>query len=103
MLSSILMKRKAMKQNKKPTIKYRKDYKVPSHLIDTTDLYFDLNEDVTIVTNHMHIRKNPASSESGDILVLDGKEQKLVSIKIDNQTILDRRYEIGRASCRERG
>ena len=83
-----------MKQNKKPTIKYRKDYKVPSHLIDTTDLYFDLNEDVTIVTNHMHIRKNPASSESGDILVLDGKEQKLVSIKIDNQTILDRRYEL---------
>ena len=83
-----------MKQNQKPTIKYRKDYKVPSHLIDTTDLYFDLNEEVVVVTNRMHIRKNPASSECGDILVLDGKEQKLVSININNQTILDRRYEI---------
>ena len=59
---------------------YRKDYIVATHLIKTTNLFFDLYEDKTIVTNIMSIVKNPESNSEKSQLILDGEYLKLISV-----------------------
>ncbi len=61
---------------------YRKAYRPPSFWIDRVDLDFDLNENVTIVTARLTVRR---SSEAGkdDPLVLMGDALELRSVRID--------------------
>ena len=78
----------------KPQAKYRKDYQVPSHLINTVDLYIDLGEDVTIVTALFSVCVNKEFLGSAKQLILDGKEQKLKSVKINNTLLRSDQYEL---------
>ena len=42
---------------------FRKDYKVPSHLIDSVHLEFDLDPDSSSVTSTMDVRPNPETDD----------------------------------------
>jgi len=78
-----------------PAAIHLKDYKVPPFLIDKTELIFDLDDSVTIVTSHLHMRRNPASKEGNAPLVLDGGEDvKLVAIAIDDYQLPEAEYRL---------
>ena len=70
-----------------------KDYKVPPYLIDTTELHVEINEDVTVVTTTMSIRRNPDSQHITNDLVLDGgKELVNRSIAINDRELLSNEF-----------
>ena len=73
---------------------YRKDYQVPSHLIDTVNLVFDLDLESTSVINTMHIRPNPDFPDQDGTLVLNGENLTLVSVTADGNTLSESDYEL---------
>lgn len=73
---------------------FRKDYQVPTHLIDTVDLTFDLHPQKTRVINVMHIKPNPQSHTGSSDLVLNGRELSLIDIKKDGLTIEQDQYRV---------
>jgi aminopeptidase N len=78
-----------------PSAIYLKDYKVPPFLIDKTELTFDLDEAVTVVTSRLHMRRNPASGKSTCPLILDGGEDvKLVAVAMDDYPLPPEEYRI---------
>ncbi len=74
--------------------KLLKDYKVPSYLVDQVNLYIELGEVETIVTSQLTIRRNPESEKLLDKIVLDGEEQILLSVKINDQVLLSSQYQL---------
>ncbi|RJS95042.1 aminopeptidase N [Salinisphaera sp. Q1T1-3] len=66
-----------------PQAKYRADYQVPTFLIDTVDLDFDIQADATRVTATHTVRRNPAAPEGASRWRLDGRDLRLVHIAID--------------------
>ncbi len=76
----------------KPEVKYLKDYKVPEYLINTIDLYVNLDEEITSVKTTMKIIKNPESKENSKKLVLNGEEIELKSLFLDKKNTND--YEV---------
>lgn len=72
----------------------RADYKVPSHLIDTVELEFDLDKDDTLVVNRMKVRPNPESSDKSFKLFLNGEDITLHSINIDGMDASDKTENI---------
>ncbi|MFT2098656.1 aminopeptidase N [Marinomonas sp. 2405UD66-6] len=83
-----------MKESQPSTI-YLKDYKVPPFLIDKTELTFDLDEAVTIVTSRLHMRRNPAYGKSTVPLTLDGGEGvKLIGLAMDDYALPPEEYRI---------
>lgn len=72
---------------------YRRDYRAPSHLIDTVRLEFDLDPESTAVINTMHVRPNPEASGDG-ILTLMGEDLTLVSVAIDGRPLSAAEYEL---------
>ena len=78
-----------------PSAIYLKDYKVPPFLIDKTELTFELDEAVTIVTSRLHMRRNPASGKSTSPLILDGGEDvKLLAVAMDGYPLPSEEYRI---------
>jgi aminopeptidase N len=75
------------------TTTYRKDYQPSSHLIDAIDLTIDLHETITHVTAKMYVRQNPLA-EKTDVLVLNGEKQRLRLVKINDERLMQREYEI---------
>jgi len=74
------------------TVKYRQDYKPSSFLIDTVHLTVDLSEEKARVTAILAIygnKENPATE-----LILDGCQQKLLSVKINNQVVDPSQYNV---------
>src|SRR3982751_4287855 len=63
-------------------ITYRKDYTPPAFNIHTIDLEVRIGEEVTEVKSHLHISKQKEAP-----LILQGKEQELISIKLNNSDI----------------
>ncbi len=84
---------------KKPTELRLKDYKPPTHLLDKTDLTFELNaEDDVVVTSRLQVRPNPVSKESKQTLKLKGAPgrapkgshmptMKLLEVKLDGKKL----------------
>jgi len=77
-----------------PRTTYLKDYKVPEFLIDTIDLEFELEEDITKVKSQMHFTKNSASDYTGSDLILQGEKLILKSITIDGEILDAARYQV---------
>ncbi len=65
----------------------RKDYIVPTHLIDTVFLTFYLKPQSTEVLAKMDIRSNPESAIPNNELELMGEDIRLLSIKIDGNEL----------------
>ena len=75
-----------------PEVKYRKDYTVPAFLVDTLDLDFQLNEDVTTVRATMVISRNLDFPDHGAPLVMDGEDLELVEVKVDGVALPPTQY-----------
>jgi aminopeptidase N len=64
---------------------YLRDYKAPDFQVSEVDLFFNLNEGITTVTQKTRYKK----SGQAENLVLDGEELKLVSVKLNGQAVTD--------------
>ena len=64
------------------------EYLPPSYSIEKVDLKFELSETATIVTATMVGHKNAGSEDQNSILKLNGENQRLVSLKL-NETFLN--------------
>ncbi len=78
----------------KPKVKYLKDYKVPEYLIDETELYVSLDENITSIKTTLKIRKNPESSENSKTLVLNGEDIELKVVHLNNKTLDKSDYSV---------
>jgi len=67
---------------------YLKDYTVPSFLVESLDLNFDLYEDETLVTSSAVYYKNPESKQD-NTLVLDGEGHEIISIIVNDKDFSD--------------
>ena len=63
-----------------PAPTYRKDYKTPNYLIKTTDLIFELKEELTIVHSKIACYQNLNSNDKSNTLFLNGENLTLLSI-----------------------
>jgi aminopeptidase N len=80
-------------QNTHPNPVYRNDYQVPPYLIQHVELKFILNAEQTYVSSHLTMRRNPASQQSDDGLVLMGENLTLLSIALDGQPLASNAYQ----------
>ena len=68
---------------------YLKDYQSPEYQIDKVELFFDLDEEFSFLTNHMWIQKTKPESHS---LILDGEKLELVSVELNGQKLSAEQY-----------
>lgn len=80
-----------MRTDTPPTI-YRKDYAVPSYLVDTVEMGFDLTPARTIVATRIVMHRNPASTEQD--IVLYGEEIELLQLRLNGKTLHARDYHL---------
>lgn len=66
-----------------------KDYKVPTHLIPTVELEFDLHETATVVRSRLAVQRNPASKEKHANLVLNGENLVLQSVSMNGVALTE--------------
>ncbi|KAM5572421.1 puromycin-sensitive aminopeptidase [Rosa sericea] len=71
---------------------FLKDYKLPDYYFDTVDLKFSLGEEKTIVTSKIAVF--PRAEGSSSPLVLDGKDLKLLSIRINSKDLKEDDYQL---------
>ena len=82
-----------MHDTQHPTI-HQKDYTPPDYLIETAELTFDLNPELTRVVSKLSVRANHDRRQGARPLVLDGEELTLVSIKLNGEEIPASRYQL---------
>ena len=68
------------------------DYREPDFLIDSIALDFDLDEANTRVSSVMAVRRS--SESAGNILMLNGRDLELISVKIDGHLLDAGEYEL---------
>ncbi|MYM38654.1 aminopeptidase N [Duganella qianjiadongensis] len=81
-----------MRPDSTPATIYRKDYTVPSYLVETVELGFDLDPDRTIVANRITMQHNPASPSRS--IVLHGEELELVELRLNGRALAPTEYKI---------
>lgn len=74
-----------------PTI-YRKDYAVPAYFVDTVEMGFDLDPELTRVATRISMRRNPAAA--GKDIELYGEEPELVQLRLDGKVLSGRDYHV---------
>jgi aminopeptidase N len=67
------------------------DYQPPAYLVDNVTLHFALDPAKTIVSSKLEMRRNPEGQ--GGELKLDGEQLKLLSIKLDGETLAANQYQ----------
>uniref|UniRef100_C6DY63 Aminopeptidase N n=1 Tax=Geobacter sp. (strain M21) TaxID=443144 RepID=C6DY63_GEOSM len=72
---------------------YQKDYSAPDYLVETVELSFDLDPELTRVASRLKIRSNYDRAQGVRPLVLDGEELTLVSLKLDGVELEQNRYQ----------
>ena len=77
-----------------PQTIYLKDYRPPQFLIDAVDLHIDLAEEWTTVKAKLNFRRNPASSENSETLVLNGHKMELMAVILDNVELTQDQYQV---------
>lgn len=83
-----------MKDNQPREIRLA-DYQVPSYLIDTTQLHFELGEAATLVKSNLHLRRNPECQIKGEVpLILHGVDLQLKRIAIDGKDLEQSHYHL---------
>ncbi|OGA35192.1 MAG: aminopeptidase N [Betaproteobacteria bacterium RIFCSPLOWO2_12_FULL_64_23] len=81
-----------------PKTIYLKDYTPSAFLISTIALDIDIREDHALVRATLEVARNPAASDTGAPLLLDGEEIELVSVALDGWTLAQGEYELSRES-----
>lgn len=84
-----------MKSNaNQPKTTYLKDYRAPDFMIESTELYFSLEPEQTIVRSKLLINRNMTQGKHQRPLILEGDELKLLSVKVDKQTLREGEYQL---------
>jgi aminopeptidase N len=90
--------------SQKPSEIYLKDYTPPSHLIEKTELTFELNaDDDVVVSSRLTVNRNPVSKAKPGILTLNGAPEKapegretptmaLLEMKVDGKPLTASEY-----------
>ncbi|KAI3991951.1 hypothetical protein MKX01_012896 [Papaver californicum] len=73
---------------------FLKDYKKPDYYFDTVDLTFSLGEEHTIVSSNITVYPRIEGAVPPPVLVLDGVDLKLLSIKIDGKELQKEDYHL---------
>jgi aminopeptidase N len=81
-----------------PNTVYLKDYTPPDYLIETVDLFFELDEENTRVTSKLRIRRNPESPGEHRELELDGEQLVLESIRLNGRNLNAPEYRLSEES-----
>ncbi|MBM95210.1 MAG: aminopeptidase N [Oceanospirillaceae bacterium] len=76
-----------------PSTIYLKDYQQPAYWIDQTELTFQLEDDSTLVTSRLALRRNDSLTPEG-YLRLDGQQLELVSVTLDGQLVAAEQYQL---------
>ncbi|MDG2243868.1 MAG: aminopeptidase N [Rhodospirillaceae bacterium] len=71
---------------------YLKDYTLPSHLIHTIDLVFDLDPKRTRVTATSRFIRNPAVRGQDKTVVLDGENLTFIGVEINGTEVNDSEF-----------
>lgn len=79
---------------------HRRDYRAPTHLIDTVKLEFDLDPESTAVINTMAVRPNPESAVADGILTLQGEDLTLVSVSVNGRALSESEYDLTKTQLR---
>ncbi len=77
-----------------PETKYLKDYTPPDYWVDTVDLHFDLNEDLTKVRSTMTMRRNIEQNVEARPLVLEGRALTLESVILNGTSLNAEQYSV---------
>ncbi len=77
------------------TVIHREDYTPPPYLIDSTSLLFDLEEEGSVVTARLAMRRNPKAIKPADPLILDGIGLELLELRINDEPLAPERYQVG--------
>ena len=70
------------------------DYAPPAFLVEEVELHFDLDRKATVVRAALKVKRNPAAQHANAPLVLDGRALKLLSVKLNGETLGDNRYSL---------
>lgn len=73
---------------------FLKDYKKPDYYFDTVDLKFLLDEDQTHVFSKINVIPGVEGSSSSPPLVLDGRDLKLISVKINGKELNEGEFHV---------
>ncbi|HEY8608942.1 MAG TPA: aminopeptidase N [Noviherbaspirillum sp.] len=76
-----------------PQTIYRKDYAPPAYHVETVEMGFDLDPELTRVATRMTLSRNPASR--GTSLVLYGEGLELVQLRMNGKVVGKRGYTLG--------
>ncbi|MBD7977327.1 aminopeptidase N [Serpens gallinarum] len=74
-------------RTEQPKTIYLKDYQVPEYLIDETSLTFELYEDHSLVHAQLVMRRNPEAGPGLPLLVLNGQNMELLSLRLDDRDL----------------
>ena len=77
-----------------PRAVHLKDYRPPEYLIDTVDLFFELDEEATRIVSTLRVRRNPEAPGQGGELELSGEQLALESLKLNGQPLPAARYRL---------
>jgi aminopeptidase N len=77
-----------------PNTVYLKDYTPPDYLIETVDLFFELDEENTRVTSRLRVRRNPESPGEHRELELNGEQLVLESIRLNGRNLNAPEYRL---------
>jgi aminopeptidase N len=70
------------------------DYRPPNYLIDTVDLHVELDPTRTNVCARLRVRANPDCSGRPGKLHLDGRQLKLLHVKLDGRDLAANEYAV---------
>lgn len=73
---------------------YLKDYQVPSHVIEATELWVDIHPNKTSVNACLTMHRNPASVSINNSLRLDGQDLQLQQIKLNGEVLEASEYSV---------
>ena len=84
-----------MLRDAQPKIIRLEDYRAPDYLIDETKLHIQLNDDETLVTATLIMRRNPLDKKSGaGELILDGQELELRKVLLNGLELKSEDYRV---------
>ncbi|MBS1128291.1 MAG: aminopeptidase, partial [Nitrospirae bacterium] len=83
-----------IRSEKKPQAIYLKDYRPPDYRVETVNLQFDLDESRTKVKSLLTVVCNHDRCEGIHPFVLQGRDLKLLDVKLDGQPLSEHDYRI---------
>jgi aminopeptidase N len=76
-----------------PEIIYRKDYIAPDYWVDTVDLQFDIQDDATLVSSRLVMRRAETATPKTPV-VLQGRDMVLMAVHLDGRLLNATEYQV---------